>query len=110
MQKDKFTQIESSIIGCSVNISTEIVKDNDVFYMCFPDSPRNNRDNLTLYGSEDGTNWKKIYRMMEGYADYGYTSIGIDEHQMFTCYETNKAIYVQDLQEIKQIIHNEVGQ
>jgi len=108
IETDNFIEIPPSELDCKVAISAEIVNDNGLFYMCYPDSPRNNRDDITFYGSKDGVIWSKIYRLMKGYADYGYSSIALRNDQMYTCYETTEAVYLQDISSILKVIKDTV--
>lgn len=108
INSDSFTETAPPIIGSAVAISAEVTNDHGLFYMGYPDSPRNSRENISFYGSKDGINWNIIYRMMDGYASYGYSAIAVNEDQLFSCYETTEAIYVQNLTPVKGFIKESV--
>lgn len=101
---NSFIETMPPMLENEVAISAEVINDQGMFYMGFPDSPRNNRDNLTFWGSKDGINWSKIYRMMDGYAAFGYSSIAANDNLLFSCYETAESIYIQDITPVKHII------
>lgn len=107
MESDSFSEISPSIIGSNVAVSTEIVNDKGLFYMCFPDSPKNVRENLTFYGSKDGVNWIKIYRMIDGNLGwFGYSGIAVNNEQLLACYETPNGVFVQDISAFRDYIRN----
>ena len=111
MDNDSFVEITPSQIDSQVAVSTEIVNDCGLFYMCFPDSPRGERENLTFYGSKDGTNWEKVYRIKNGHLGlFGYSSIAKDNQQLMVCYETPQSIFVQDISMCRDYIRKVISQ
>lgn len=106
INNDSFTETIPPITPFNLAISTEIVNDNNCYYMCYPGSSDVHRSDLTLYGSNDGIHWNCIYQMMNGTtSDFGYTSIAIGKGQMYTVYETGEGIFLQDLTPIKGVIN-----
>jgi hypothetical protein len=111
MEKDSFVEITPSQIDSQVAVSTEIVNDCGLFYMCFPDSPRGERENITFYGSKDGVNWRNVYLMKNGHLGmFGYSSIAKDNQQLMVCYETPQGIFVQDISMCRDIIRQVILQ
>lgn len=109
LETDSYTNIMPSLNISDIEVSTEIVKDKNLFYMCFPNSTIGIRENLTFYGSEDGINWKIIYKVYNGNLEgYGYSSIAFDEKQLLICYVAPKGVIVQDLSNCRELIRNEI--
>lgn len=93
---------------CITPIKVEITKDREVFFMGYPDSNLNRRDNISLYGSRDGINWHMIYHMMEGFTQCGYSNVAISNNRMVVCFELEKGIFLQDLSSQKDFIYSTI--
>lgn len=109
VDNDRFLELTTPFTDLHVAISAEVVKEGNYYFMCFPDSNRGLPDNITLYASNNGSDWIKIYRMMNGFTFFGYSCIALSEDQMFTCYETDQAIFVQDVSNITSIIKKSIN-
>lgn len=109
LETDSYTSIMPSLNISDIEVSTEIVKDKNLFYMCFPNSTIGIRENLTFYGAEDGINWKEIYKVYNGNLNgYGYSSIASDEKQLLVCYVAPKGVIVQDISKYRELIRNNI--
>ena len=108
-EKDEFVEKNPSVIGSYVRVHTEVVNDNGLFYMCYPDSQDDTRKNITFYGSKDGINWKKLFLFYPmAPTTYGYTSIASKDNSLLVCWESPDGIYVQDLSVCRDAIRNEI--
>lgn len=102
---EKYEKDNNYVRDTKVAVSTHIVKDieNNMLIMSFPDSKDNKRENMSLFVSDDGLQWHKVYRIMEG-ASNGYSAIACDNNHLFVCVETVGGILVQDVSELKKIV------
>lgn len=106
---DVYTEAESSKIGSFVRVSTEIVNDDGLFYMCYPSSLKNERKDLTFYGSKDGINWKKIFLIKTSEpSSYGYSSIALYNKKLLISYESPEGIIIHDLSPCRDAIRNSI--
>ena len=113
IEKDTFT-LQPWSFNNNVNLKAEITqvryKGRQFFLMPYVDSEMGLRENLTLYGSKDGNEWKKIYRIYEGRMDskygdnYGYSNIAWNDNNAVITYETEKAVYCQEINNLKEDI------
>ncbi|MBR4730816.1 MAG: exo-alpha-sialidase, partial [Prevotella sp.] len=72
INSDTFTKASDNIFPFEcINIKADIKLIESVYVMTFPDTKRGKRENITLYGSQDGTNWEKIVQLMDFDAVYG---------------------------------------
>jgi hypothetical protein len=109
MKRDEYTETNSSIIGSYVQVSAEIINDDGLFYMCYPESPNNERKNLTFYGSKDGINWKKIFLINSSSSSiYGYSSITHNKNMLMISYETPDGIIMMDISSCRDAIRQNI--
>lgn len=101
IEHDEFTQIESNIIESFIPIKAEISKCNwkgaIVYLMSYPETQTERRENLSLYGSKDGINWKFLYRLEYDYNGYGYSNVFCHNNKVVVSYETNIDIKMIDI-------------
>jgi len=106
IENDRFVEIEPMTFDNMVIVSTQIVNDKGVFLMCFPDSERGIREQTSLYISQDGCKWSKVYNMWNGTCN-GYSGIAASDNCLWLCFETNDGILLQDASSCKKVINME---
>jgi hypothetical protein len=105
INSDTFTKASDNIFPFEcINIKTDIKLIESVYVMTFPDTKSGKRENLTLYGSQDGTNWGKIVQLMDFDAVYGYSNVSYYDNTIGVVYETESDIRVMDISSIKDIV------
>lgn len=114
IESDTFTLIDCNQIDSYIPIKSEIVKfpwDGTSYYlMSYPDTRRETRENMSLFGSKNGIQWKFLYRYEAGINGCGYSNVLYYQNIFMICYETNVGGNAIKLLDISSIIDNIVKQ
>lgn len=104
IDNDSFTQIGGNVINSYIDIKAEIVQcewDGKSFYlMSYPDTQTGTRENTSLFGSRDGTNWSFLYRLEEGFNGAGYSNVAYFQGRAIVVYESLGVIKMIDFSTI----------
>lgn len=107
-EKDEWYLLDGSFtntIDLKAQITKCVINNVNLYLMSFCDTPSILRQNITLYGSLDGINFKKIYRIQEGECQLGYSNVDVYGDKICLVYETlYKGIRMQDISSLKEII------
>lgn len=111
MDKDVWNLVSEAPV--SLNIKAEIIRGNlegkDVYLTSFPDTQEEVRENITLFGSKDGSNWKRICLIQEGMCHFGYSNIALFNNHLSVTFETYLwGTRVIDLSSFSHIIVDEI--
>lgn len=88
---DTWSPIEGSFtynINLKAEISKCLINDQDLYLMSFCDTPDEVRQNITLFASNDGIIWNKVYRLQEGPCHFGYSNVAVWDNKIAITYET----------------------
>lgn len=101
-EKIKVEIHESLIDGKRVYLMSKIDK-------AIPTERGEIREDITLFASIDGYNWKKIYRLQKGEVPGAYSNVATYGDVIAICYETCIEIKVQDISHLKKDILRILG-
>lgn len=110
---DSFSLIDGSfpiVMDLKAEISRFNWQNKNLYFLTFCDSTRNIRENISLWGSKNGMNWRKVFQMTEGDAITAYSNISYGSGILAAVYEDyDEGIRIQDFTPLKDIVFSIVA-
>lgn len=66
---------------------TRVYNDQTFYLSVYVDSHTGERENATLFGSDDGISWKKLYHLQDGFNGFGYGNAAYYNGQLVVAFE-----------------------
>ncbi len=104
-KKDLFIKAPDNIIESIINLKAEITKcvlsEKTLYLMSFVNTRSNKRENISLFSSKDGINWKFIHLLEKGSNRFSYSNVSCYNEKIYVVYETETCIKLKDISFLK---------
>jgi len=111
-KKDFFVKAPDNRIESIIDLKAEITKcvlaEKTLYLMSFVNTRSNKRENISLFASKDGINWKFIHLLEKGSNRFSYSNVSCYNDKIYVVYETETCIKLKDISILKKDIISKV--